>query len=150
MTRLAVLCILASIVLLFGRGYVERVSLRAASEPMKAGAVGVLIQLLFFPVLIAIDCGDGGHHHRHSASPARAVRPAGRRAAVSGRVHRRGVRRGTARRQPVRERLRTESVSRRRDRDRPGAVAGAAQPAYWFAGDCCGRSRGPCCCSVSR
>lgn len=52
-TRLAVLCILASIVLLFGRGYVERVSLRAASEPMKAGAVGLLIQLLFFPVLIA-------------------------------------------------------------------------------------------------
>lgn len=52
-TRLAVLCILASIVLLFGRGYVERVSLRAASEPMKAGAAGLLIQLLFFPVLIA-------------------------------------------------------------------------------------------------
>jgi hypothetical protein len=52
-TRLAVLCILASMVLLFGRGYVERVSLRAASEPVKAGAVGLLIQLLFFPVLIA-------------------------------------------------------------------------------------------------
>ena len=52
-SRLAVLCILASVVLLFGRGYVERVSLRAASEPMKAGAVGLLIQLLFFPVLIA-------------------------------------------------------------------------------------------------
>jgi hypothetical protein len=53
MSRLAVLCILASIVLLFGRGYVERVSLRAASEPVKAGAVGLLIQLLFFPVLVA-------------------------------------------------------------------------------------------------
>lgn len=53
-TRLAVLCILASVVLLFGRGYVERVSLRAASEPMKAGVVGLLIQLLFFPVLIAM------------------------------------------------------------------------------------------------
>jgi len=52
-SRLAVLCILASIVLLFGRGYVESVSLRAASEPVKAGAVGLLIQLLFFPVLIA-------------------------------------------------------------------------------------------------
>jgi hypothetical protein len=52
-TRLGVLCILASIVLLFGREYVERVSLRAASEPMKAGLVGVLIQLLFFPVLLA-------------------------------------------------------------------------------------------------
>jgi hypothetical protein len=54
MSRLAVLCILASIVLLFGRGYVERVSLRAASEPVKAGAVGLLIQLAFFPVLIAM------------------------------------------------------------------------------------------------
>ena len=54
MSRLAVLCILASIVMLFGRGYVERVSLRAASEPVKAGAVGVLIQLAFFPVLIAM------------------------------------------------------------------------------------------------
>jgi hypothetical protein len=53
LSRLAVLCILASIVLLFGRGYVENVSLRAASEPVKAGAVGLLIQLLFFPVLIA-------------------------------------------------------------------------------------------------
>lgn len=51
--RLAVLCILASIVLLFGRGYVERIGLRAASEPLKAGAVGLLMQLLFFPVLIA-------------------------------------------------------------------------------------------------
>jgi len=52
-TRLGVLCVLASIVLLFGRGYVERVSVRAASEPMKAGMVGVLIQLLFFPLLLA-------------------------------------------------------------------------------------------------
>jgi hypothetical protein len=52
--RLAVLCILAAIVMMFGRGYVERISLRAASEPLKAGAVGVLIQLLFFPVLIAL------------------------------------------------------------------------------------------------
>ena len=52
-TRLGVLCILAAIVLMFGRGYVERISLRAASEPVKAGAIGLLIQLLFFPVLIA-------------------------------------------------------------------------------------------------
>ena len=52
-TRLAIYCILASFVLLFGRGYVERVSVRAASEPMKAGVVGFLIQLLFFPVLVA-------------------------------------------------------------------------------------------------
>jgi hypothetical protein len=52
-TRLAVLCILAAVVLLFARDYVERISARAAAEPVKAGAVGFLIQLLFFPVLIA-------------------------------------------------------------------------------------------------
>jgi hypothetical protein len=52
-TRLAIYCILACLVLLFGRGYVERVSVRAVNEPVKAGAVGLLIQLLFFPVLIA-------------------------------------------------------------------------------------------------
>ena len=53
---LAVLCILASIVLLFGRGYVDRVSLHAppAEALVKAGAVGIPIQLLFFPVLIAM------------------------------------------------------------------------------------------------
>jgi hypothetical protein len=54
LARLAVLCILASMVLLFARGYVERVSVRAASEPVKAGAVGFLIQLLFFPALCAM------------------------------------------------------------------------------------------------
>jgi hypothetical protein len=54
LSRLAVLCILASIVMLFSREYVERVSLQAASEPVKAGVVGLLIQLLFIPVLIAI------------------------------------------------------------------------------------------------
>jgi hypothetical protein len=53
LARLAVLCVLASIVLLFGRGYIDRVGARAASEPVKAGVVGLLIQLLFFPVLIA-------------------------------------------------------------------------------------------------
>lgn len=53
MTRLAVLCILASIVLLIGRGFVEQVGVRAAAEPVKAGAVGLLIQLLFVPVLVA-------------------------------------------------------------------------------------------------
>jgi hypothetical protein len=52
-TRLAIYCILACFVLLFSRGYVERIGVRAASEPLKAGAVGFLIQLLFFPVLVA-------------------------------------------------------------------------------------------------
>jgi hypothetical protein len=51
--RLAVLCFLASLVLLFARSYVERVGVRAADEPVKAGLVGLLIQLLFLPALIA-------------------------------------------------------------------------------------------------
>jgi len=50
--RCAVLCILASLVLLIAREYVEGVSRRAAAEPVKAGAVGILAQLLFLPVLI--------------------------------------------------------------------------------------------------
>jgi hypothetical protein len=50
--RVVVLCVLASLVLLVGRDYVERVSERAAAEPLKAGAVGVLAQLLFVPLLV--------------------------------------------------------------------------------------------------
>jgi hypothetical protein len=53
LSRLAVLCILASIVILFSREFVERVGVQAAREPLKAGAIGLLIQLLFFPVLLA-------------------------------------------------------------------------------------------------
>ncbi|PWT82309.1 MAG: hypothetical protein C5B57_08870 [Blastocatellia bacterium] len=51
--RVAILCVLACLVLLLGREYVERVSVRAAAEPVKAGAIGVLAQLLFIPLLIA-------------------------------------------------------------------------------------------------
>ena len=50
--RVLVLCVLASVVLFVGREYVERVGARAAAEPLKAGAIGVLAQLLFFPLLI--------------------------------------------------------------------------------------------------
>jgi hypothetical protein len=52
LVRVAVLCLLAALVLLLGRDYVERVSLRAAGEPLKAGAIGFLAQLLFLPLLI--------------------------------------------------------------------------------------------------
>jgi hypothetical protein len=51
--RCALLCILAMLVLLLAREYVERVSQRAAAEPVKAGAVGLLAELLFLPILIA-------------------------------------------------------------------------------------------------
>lgn len=52
LTRLAILCLLAALVVLFGRGYVERTGDRAATDPVKAGAIGLLAQLLFLPVLI--------------------------------------------------------------------------------------------------
>jgi hypothetical protein len=52
LVRIAVLCLLASLVLLLGRDYVERVSLRAASDPLKAGAIGFLAQVLFLPILV--------------------------------------------------------------------------------------------------
>ena len=50
--RVFVLCALTCIVLFVGREYVERVEARAAAEPLKAGAVGFLAQLLFVPVLV--------------------------------------------------------------------------------------------------
>jgi hypothetical protein len=51
LARLAVLCFLVSLVLVFARSYAEQVGARAAEEPVKAGLVGLLIQLLFVPAL---------------------------------------------------------------------------------------------------
>ena len=48
---LVVLSVLACVVLLFGPDYVRRVGARAAAEPVKAGAIGLLAQLLVFPLL---------------------------------------------------------------------------------------------------
>lgn len=50
--RIAILCVLAVLVMLLGREYVEPTSARAAAEPLKAGAIGFLAQLLFLPVLL--------------------------------------------------------------------------------------------------
>jgi hypothetical protein len=50
--RIAVLCLLAALVILVGREYVERVSALAAAQPFKAGAIGFLAQVLFLPILI--------------------------------------------------------------------------------------------------
>lgn len=52
LVRVGMLCLLAALVLLFGRDYVTRVGDRAAAEPLKAGAIGLLVQLLFLPLLI--------------------------------------------------------------------------------------------------
>jgi hypothetical protein len=51
-TRIALLCMFAALVVLFAGNIVERVGQRAAAEPLKAGAVGFLAQVLFLPVLI--------------------------------------------------------------------------------------------------
>jgi hypothetical protein len=49
---LVILLLLCVVVVLFGAGYVERVGARAAAEPLKAGAIGFLAQLLFIPLLV--------------------------------------------------------------------------------------------------
>ena len=50
--RVFILCVLTCLVLFVGRDFVERVGARAAAEPLKAGAVGFLAQLLFVPLLV--------------------------------------------------------------------------------------------------
>lgn len=52
LARIAVLCLLVALVVLFGREYMERAGGLAASSTLKAGAVGVLAQIFFLPVLI--------------------------------------------------------------------------------------------------
>lgn len=52
MGRLAILSLFALVVVLLGRDYVERIGRQAADAPLKAGAVGVLAQLLFVPLLV--------------------------------------------------------------------------------------------------
>jgi hypothetical protein len=49
---LAIVSLFAFLVVLTNREYVERVAARAAAEPLKAGAVGLLVQLLFIPLLV--------------------------------------------------------------------------------------------------
>jgi hypothetical protein len=50
--RALLLMLLGSIALLIARGPVERVGERVVAEPLKAGVVGVLAELLFFPALV--------------------------------------------------------------------------------------------------
>jgi hypothetical protein len=51
-TRFAILCLLSALVMLLGRQIVERAAARVSSEPLKAGAIGFLAEILFVPVLI--------------------------------------------------------------------------------------------------
>ncbi len=52
LSRVAILALLCLLVVLLGRESVERIGARAASEPIKAGAIGFLTQLLFIPILV--------------------------------------------------------------------------------------------------
>jgi hypothetical protein len=52
LARVAVLCFLAVLVVLFGREYMERAGAVASASSVKAGAVGLLAQILFLPLLV--------------------------------------------------------------------------------------------------
>ena len=52
--RVGILCLLTAIVLLLGSGYVDRIRTLAAAEPLKAGAVGFLSQVLMVPLLVIL------------------------------------------------------------------------------------------------
>jgi hypothetical protein len=52
--RVAVMCLLVALVLLFGSSYVDRIRAFAASEPFKAGAVGFLSQVLMLPLTVIL------------------------------------------------------------------------------------------------
>jgi hypothetical protein len=54
LVRLALIGLLAAIALAVASGPVDRVGWQAGAEPWKAGAVGLLVQLLFLPLLIAL------------------------------------------------------------------------------------------------
>ena len=51
--RLFLLALLASGIVLVARGPVERIAQRASAEPLKAGVVGVLAQMLAVPLLVS-------------------------------------------------------------------------------------------------
>ena len=51
---LVLLGLLIAIVLTMGRNPIERMSARIANEPLKAGVVGLLVALLFFPVFLVV------------------------------------------------------------------------------------------------
>ena len=91
LTRVAVLCLLAALVILLGRDHVGRISARAAAEPLKAGVIGLLAQLLLAPTPTRHNRPAGRDHHRYSAAGLDPLRPAGAGRRSPGRFHRRGV-----------------------------------------------------------
>jgi hypothetical protein len=54
LVRVGVFCLLAALGMLFARGYIDRVTERAVAEPLKAGAIGLLVYVLLIPVTTVI------------------------------------------------------------------------------------------------
>jgi hypothetical protein len=54
LTRLAIMCLMAAFVILIGQKHVERTGEYASAEPLKSGAIGLLAQILFIPVLVLL------------------------------------------------------------------------------------------------
>jgi hypothetical protein len=54
LVRVAVMCLLAALVILFGQKHIERAGDYVFAEPLKAGAIGFLAQVLFVPVLVLL------------------------------------------------------------------------------------------------
>ena len=52
LVRVAVLCLFAALVVLFGRQYTERAATIATTDFLKAGAIGFAAQILFLPLLV--------------------------------------------------------------------------------------------------
>jgi hypothetical protein len=52
--RLGLLMMLGWLFVAVGRGPVQRIADRAAAEPVKAGLVGVLVEVLFLPILVLV------------------------------------------------------------------------------------------------
>lgn len=53
-TRLAIMCLMAAFVILIGQKHVELTGEYASAEPLKSGAIGLLAQILFVPVLVLL------------------------------------------------------------------------------------------------
>jgi hypothetical protein len=54
LTRVAIMCLLAAFVILIGQKHVEQAGEYASAEPLKSGAIGLLAQILFIPVLVLL------------------------------------------------------------------------------------------------
>jgi hypothetical protein len=52
--RVGLLVMLGWLCIALGRGPVQRIADRAAAEPIKAGLVGVLVEVLFLPILVVV------------------------------------------------------------------------------------------------